>query len=148
MDGAEPPHSRKTCSTFMTCGFGVRGGIAEHHVGTGRCRALHRSTREDNGFDPRAQVGQVRTVCVDAASDLGGVARQVPVTGDQQVDLHRGEHAECALECIEPVADEGDLEVAQEVPGPQEGGLRRRRSRGGRERARAYETAGHGNRRP
>src|SRR5450756_1116989 len=45
------------------------------------------------------------------------------MTGNQEVDLHRGEHAERPLERIEPVTHEWDLEVAQEVSGPQTCGV-------------------------
>src|SRR5450756_394239 len=103
--------------------FGIRDWVAEHHVGTRRHSCLDSAAREDDCFDPCAQLGQVRAVCVDAARDFGAVARATPMTGNQEVDLHRGEHAERPLERIEPVTHEWDLEVAQEVPSPQARGV-------------------------
>src|SRR5664279_11465 len=99
--------------------FDVRDRVAEDHVGTRRHSCLDGTAREDDCFDPCAQPGQIRAVCVDAARDFGAVAREASMTGNQEVDLHRGEHAERSFVCVEPVTHERDLNVAQEVSGPQ-----------------------------
>src|SRR5659263_521174 len=99
--------------------FGVRARVVEHHVGTRRHSCLDGAAREDNCFDPRAQGGQIRAIGIDTTFDLRAVARVTPMTGHQEVDLHRREHAERPLVCIEPVTHEWDLEVAEEVSGPQ-----------------------------
>src|SRR5450756_1452105 len=67
--------------------FGILARVAEDHVGARHHSCLDGAAREDDCFDPRTQLRQVRAVCVDAARDFGAVARATPMTGNQEVDL-------------------------------------------------------------